>query len=611
MSVQGIESILPASLNYKQMKKSLIKGDRKTVKLFPATNTNTFAYNGNRVIQFNLPSGNFLDVKNTRLCFEANATGTNAAKLAFNNHIESVFNKVEVLTGDSQSSVELLQDYNINAISDFMYNTTLNYGASIANVQEGFSNDIALRKQWASQTKGYAVRLMGSGVFNCALQYLPLKALANNGGMDRSLVLLLTLENPQNCMINTEINTETDKDYVIKNMFLQLELIDCPSYEAELSNKIAGGMVIGIPYKSSEHWVNTLQQGQTGDITFQMNSYFQLAEGFKTIFKNGNPTGANNIDFTNTFYKPNGMKYYQVQVGNKWFPTQLADISDNSNAVQMNETLKYYNKGKDVMDGILNSSSLDSSSSVSYLSLRFPSVLAPSNVVFTYPAGAIPTTATQLSMGISNNQGWSLANLNKNFRPSKKGYYRLSLDVKSVETNTGANASTNLQFSTTLINSNTLTSLGNLTHSSILNASLAGGDIDQENFTLEDIVYLDGSFDVQLNVAYVSGIVGAGNTFTLAFTECTLTAELVDNLSENWISNSYVIAQTFKTWYDNESYMRDQLEYFLDGMDTTTTNQIVFRFAKSNPDQTPLNLYQYLNYVGSLVITNKGVSIVK
>ena len=98
---------------------------------------------------------------------------------------------------------------------------------------------------------------------------------------------------------------------------------------------------------------------------------------------------------------------------------------------------------------------------------------------------------------------------------------------------------------------------------------------------------------------------------TLAFNECVLTAELVDAEGANWLSDSYVIGTTFKTWYDNESYMREQLEYFLDGMDTTTTNQIVFRFGKTASDSTPLNLYQFLDYVGALVIDNKGVSIVK
>jgi len=603
-TVQGIESILPSSLNYKQMKKSLLKGDRKTVKLFPATNTNQFSYNGNRVIQFNLPSGNFLDLKNTRLCFEAYGVGN--TNLAFNNHIESIFNKVEIFTGDSQSSVELLQDYNVNAISNYMYDTTLNYGNTIANTQEGWSFDLNLRNQWCQQSTpnahGYAVRLMGSGVFNCTLQYLPLKALANNGGFDRSLVIQLTLEAPQNCMIDVTNTYPAIFDYVVQNLFLQMELIDCPSYEMELTKKIQDGMVLGIPYCSHDHWVNTLQAGQQGDLTFQMNSYYQMTTGFKTLFKNSNAPTTTNVDYTNTYYRPLGLSYYQVQVGNKVFPTQRADIFGvNSNAIQYNELLKYFNKGKDVMNGVLVSEQTSDVVSSSLLS-----VIQPTTNIFSvgYPA-TLPINAAITFPAPNSSIGWKATA--GTFTPFTSGYYQLNLVVQVIESTVGAN-STGVQFTTSILNNGVI--IPNLTYTSNIGTIVVGVSFETD-FLLNNIVYLNAG-DVLTFRANLIGYTGlTGSTYTLTFRSTDFSANLVSTNTSPWASNTYLIGTTFKTWYDCESYMRDQLEYFLDGMDMSATNQIVFKFGKNQADSGALNLFHWVDYIGALVIDKNGVSIVK
>jgi hypothetical protein len=610
--VSGIENILPSSLNYKQMKKSLLKGDRKTVKLFPATNTSTYGYNQNRVIRFNLPAGNFLDLKNTRVLFEAYATGDDASYIAFNNHIESVINKVQIFTGDGQSSVELLQDYNINAVGNFMYETTLNYGNTIANVQEGWSNDIFVRNQWAQQggsldplnPHGYAVRLMGSGLFKSTLQYLPLKALANNGGYDRSLVVEITLEDPNRCMVNVFGTGTIVKNYELKNVFMQMELIDCPEYEKELTNKINGGQVVGIPYTSNERWTNTLEAGRSGDITFQMNSYYQLAQGFKTIVKDATSFGTNTIDFTNQFYRPLGIKYYQIQVGNKVFPTQLADINGlNSNAVQYNELMKYFNKSKDVKDGVLNSYEEQSINNAYF-------TLTNTSTPFTYAVQpAVPVT-NKPNLAGNLVKGFTKVT-NQNIKPIYKGMYRITLQMRLTELSSAGANSTDVQFNIKIINSDTNAQLGDMIHTSSLVPIMTVGTAFYTNFTLDEIVYLDGTYPISVLVTLSTITLGAGATYTLTIDECTFTAELIDNGDNDFISNSYMIGCTFKTWYDNEEYMRDQLEYFLDGMDTTQTNQIVFKMGKGEADPTALNLYHYLDYVGALVVDNKGISILK
>jgi hypothetical protein len=602
-NVQGIENILPASLNYKQMKKSMLKGDRKTVKLFPATNTNTFSYTQNRVIEFNLPPMDFLDTKNTRTCFEAYGVGNE--NLAFNNHIESIINKVEILTGDGQSSIELLHDYNLNAVSNFMYKTTLNYANSIASVQEGWSTDVSLRNRWCQMSnpnpKGYAIRLMGSGLFNSALQYLPLRLLANNGGFSRSLILRITLEAPSACMIDILNTSYPSLDYVVQNMFMQLELISCPEYEAELTKKVMGGQIVGIPYTSSEHWVNTLSPQQTGDLTFQMNSYYQLAQGFKTIFKNGVVGGNNSVDFTNTYYRPLGIKNYQVKVGNKYFPTQLADINGNySNAVQYNELLKYFNKGNDVMNGTLFSD-MSLNNETSYLS-------AYNTDTTIYSATGTLNGDGDIPLSVNYNQNFLQTNDFAGFQPVQAGYYRISLYVQSSEVVAGSSAS-NVTWKVSVNNKDTGAILNDMSFTKLYPIIVSSSPPIYNTFTITDVVYLDGTYPISVFYDFLSG--NAGSLYTLTFSICTLSVEFVSNESSQWISDSYLIGTTFKTWYDNEEYMKDQLEYFLDGMDTTSTNQIVFRFGKNIPDPTPLNLYHYLDYVGALVIDKSGISIVK
>ena len=441
--VSGIESVLPKSLDYKQMKKSIQRGTRKTVKLFPSSSVSSWSYNGNRVIKFDLPAqGGFLDLKNTVLCFEAfRGSGTTANQIAFNNNIESIINKLEIKTGDGIGSVEVLTDYNLNTVSNSFYKNSHNYQTSIGYYQQGLSTDWAIRNTWCDQIvpnpKGYCINLSGSGVMNSTLQYLPL-SLLSMGGYSRSLVIEITLENPTNCMV-TQTNNANVKNYEVQNAFMQLELIDCPDFEKELTKKVmSGNMVIGIPYVSQDHWVNTLTANRQGEITFQMNSYNELAQGFRTIFKRGGQ--GTQIDFTNEYIRPTGIQYYQINVGNKFYPTQKVDINgNNSNAIQLNELLKYYNKVK--------------------------------------------KTDTGFSEEHSNSTG--------------------SLD------------------------------------------------------------------------------------------------------------DSYIIATTFKTWYDSEQWMIDQHEYFLDGIDCSQNNQIVFRMSKTGTDNNTYNLYQYLDYVGALTISKEGVSILK
>ena len=76
--ISGIEQILPNSIDYKMIKKSLVKGIRRTVRLNPANEVNNFSYANNRLIRFNVPCNGFLDLENTTFQFIANGTNSNA-----------------------------------------------------------------------------------------------------------------------------------------------------------------------------------------------------------------------------------------------------------------------------------------------------------------------------------------------------------------------------------------------------------------------------------------------------------------------------------------------------------------------------------------------------
>ena len=155
------------SLDYKSVKKSLLKGKRRTVKLVPATN-NVFQGNSGQNIHFDLPANCFLDTSNTKLIYTLVGSTTDVDKdnLAFNEHIECVLNRVKWCLGDGTSQIEDLHQYNINSASLFKYKVSQDYANTISAIQEGFSPDLTVRNSWCINGRSYAVNLLASGVSN-------------------------------------------------------------------------------------------------------------------------------------------------------------------------------------------------------------------------------------------------------------------------------------------------------------------------------------------------------------------------------------------------------------------------------------------------------------
>lgn len=609
--VSGIEEILPKSLNYKELKKSLIKGQRKTVKLFPSSDVNSFSYNGNRIIQFNIPAKGFWDTKNTVICFEAFAqspNGSSTSNLAFNNHIESVINKIQWKTGDGISSVENLTDYNVNLMSKFKYETSPNYGNSIAQIQEGYSDDVKLRNTWCNQglpnPKGYTINLKGSGVMNSTLQYLPLSLLAM-GGYSRALTLEITLEMPERCMIDIESSGQM-KGYVLQNVFMQLEMIESTEYEKLLIQKVMNGeLVIAIPYQTQDHWVNTIQPAQQGEITFQMNSYNEVVQGFRTVFING---ASENVDFTNTFYRPLGIKNYQINIGNQYYPVQQVDLNGiNSNAIQYNELLKYFNKLKDGKDGVLYStlSSILSIRSISPVVGNDITSLTYSNQVLPI-AIDIPMTITTTNLG-----SWDIDNTDTLFTPSISGFYNINAVINYFEYSTDTDTTDVQVFFGVVEGTNIVNNLRKYMTTKTVPVVLAA-DTDMKTITLSDTVYLTAGLYYSLESEIQTATLGnpGVSTYNLAISQASMSFTLVDTIISPY-PNNFLIAQTFKTWYDSTEYMEGQNEFFIDGIDMTTTNQLVFKMNKNLPDNNQLSVFHYIDFIASIIISKDGVQLIK
>jgi hypothetical protein len=446
-TVEGaIESKLMDAFDYRSMIKSLKRGNRKTIRLYPDNQTQI--YNGvlGNKIKFNFPARGFCDMRNTTLNFTARSTVTgNPATICFSNWIESVINKVTITLGDGSSVVEELQQYNINAISKYKNELSINYSGSLGGDLLGYGTQTA-RSTLATQAGGaqYAVPLKGSGLWSGNLKYLPM-GIMSMAGFNKSLVVEIELESPSVCMINTA-GGATTFSYEISNVYIQMELIECPEYEEELMMAVKNGKTIAIPYVTSNYWNNSIQSNQQGDMTFSILQYNQFVHDVRSIFI-GN-VSATNVDALNIWTKPANTQSYQYQINSKYYPSQAVEFATNSNANSDLEKNKCFNILKEYNNGSLLSQ------------------------------------------------------------------------------------------------------------------------------------YADG----------------------------TTTGSTANGLNSE--STGFMIAQTFKTFYDNEKFIEDSGDYLLDGINTSDKSAIIFRYRTSGVQTSPLYLHHYVDYQSAVIVDKTGVSII-
>jgi hypothetical protein len=355
-TVEGaIESKLMDAFDYRSMIKSNKKATRKTIKLYPDNQTQVYNGTLGNKIKFNFPARGFADMRNTMLNYTLRSTTTDENGVAFNNWAESVINKVVITLGDGSSVVEELSQYNINAVSKYKNQMSLDYALTIGTDLLGFGT-LDQRKTWATEPNGvqYTVPLKGSGLFSGNLKYLPMGVMSM-AGFNKSLVVEIQLEQPSNCMVQ-DVSNVAPLSYQMSNVYIQLEMIECPEYEEELMMSVKNGKTVAIPYVTSNYWNNNITQNQQGDMTFSILQYNQFVHGIRTIFTS---TSNKTQDYTNLWRRPTDIQQYQYQINNRYFPNQTVELTDVSNANADLEKYKAFNKLKEYFAGSILSQSSD------------------------------------------------------------------------------------------------------------------------------------------------------------------------------------------------------------------------------------------------------------
>jgi len=354
-SVQGaIEMKLMDAFDYRSMIMSNKKANRKTIKLYPDNQTQVYnGVSGNK-IKFNFPARGFLDNRNISLNFTARntTTNTNPYTSSFNQWIESVINKVTITLGDGSSVCEKLEQYNINAVSKYKNEVSAQYASTLGTDLLGFG-EYAERVTWGQQGRQYCVPLKSSGLFSGNLKYMPLGVLSM-AGFNKSLVVEIELEQPQNCMVKSNVANLGNLSYEISNIYMQLELLEAPAYEDELMNAVKNGKTVALPYVTSNYWNFNIAQNQSGNMTFPILQYNQFVHNVRTIFTLPH---TDITEYTNHFFRPANIQEYQYQINSKYWPNQAVELTANSNANADLEKYKCFNKLKDYENGSLISSS--------------------------------------------------------------------------------------------------------------------------------------------------------------------------------------------------------------------------------------------------------------
>lgn len=597
MPINGIEQILIDSFDYKSMKKSLLRGVRKTVKLVPATNS---IFQNRQRIHFDLPAISFWDVTNTNLLFFAKGTPlTTNTTLAFNNHMECVFNRVTWCTGNGSSIVEDLKQYNVDSASLFKYKISQDYANTISSLQQGYSDDILTRQGWCENGKQYSVNLLASGVMNSNLKYIPLGLLAKAGGFSRGLTLDLWTEDPQLCMVDSQ-NT-TNKGYTLSDVYLQMEMIECPEYEEELYKKIKNGeMVMAIPFVSCNTDNNQLLGSQQGQVTMYIPSHEnEYLTGVRSVFLQPR---SDDVEYTYQFAKPQDLLGYQYIIKDRWFPTQQLDMGTNSYASQLNELLKYFNK---------NIKTYDRSITKGYQpnERNDPAVLSAQGVQLTLSDG--DDTPVNLTSILLINQGYVVDS--DSILVPGTGLYQISCTaiINPYSSGSAVDVGVGVKFcfndTGSEVNTNAIT---------ILDRTGVTNAVGVFNETLISInfvaILLQG-------VKYSMNFVCTGST---SQARCTVLnpsitmSLLTPNSSEQFDptqAQDFLLAQTFRTFYDNLDFLDRSGEFMLDGLNLAKdATPLTFKMTiGANPGSNTLSVIHFTDYIGAITIDKNSVNVIQ
>lgn len=598
---KGIEKVLFPAFDYKAIKESIVTdATRIQYKLNPDVQQAT--YNPGTIIKFDLPAHDFLDLKNTTFNFNAKAVGT-SSQVCFNPFIECIIYKLTIYLGNGSDVVEQLLNYQLDASSTFKFGTSLNYGTTIGRELQGYLKsvdriDLAVNEDENFNAQGtrYVVNFLASGLFNGSnLRYLPMGPLAQINGYNRSLHIEIELSQPQFCMQDFAANPQpSGKNYVLSEVYMNLEIVKAPSYESKLISEIQNGRVIAIPLISTDVEPNEISNGRASNITFPIFKQRQWVTGVKSLFipPYSNPATA----FTWDWGRPENLQNYQYQVAAKLWPPEPVKISGLDNdANRFGELMKYFNKLKDYKNGTLVSEDFEFSDSPNATEILCDTITPNPTTITDTAVHMLNFTSPQVGHPYYLNTG------SFTFQVANSGEYNINLRFGGQRDATGATTNAVLQYG--LYDFTNAAFIADCNSTETYDSTGAGDGPEEDLVIVFDGVLLESGFNYGFAVQFTS--LGSGVNARFACDTAVCQVEADDNLVIYDVRD-FCIGQTFKTFYDQDEYQFG--DYILDGISTMQSSMTTLNMDLGQTS-TQFSVYQFINYMKMIIIDKDGVKV--
>ena len=518
MKISGIQEILPQCIDYKQIKKSLIKGTRRTVRLNPANEVNNFSYANNRIIRFNVPCNGFLDLQNTIFNFIAQGSSaySNDGNLVI---FTASCDNTGVLTVTNVQSGTLYIDMPVTG-------TGLSAGTRILSFISG-TGGVGTYQTTNTNVVG-SINMTG-----------PPALIAFNNFIECVINRLEIFAGDGNTQIeslhNYNLNATEKVKYMVSNNY------------SDSIGRIQQGLYIN----------ETINGGGNG-VRDALRSQCLKSQGY-------------GVNFISSGIFQNDIKYLPLAL--------MSGLSGYSRSMVIEITLEqpYLCMNSSVSSDILNYNL-----SQAYLNLELIEMpeleMKLMNDVKNGMIMAIPYQTADLWTNQVNSQG--------EYVISFAEYKEYLQSIRTVFLPQKLNATTSY------------------THDWIR------PDINNYQYKIKDTWYptlpvqMALANDVNQNATqYVELLKVFG------MTKDYKNGNITDNQSA--VTTDFMIAQTLQTFYNDKSYMMNSGEYWLDGVDTSDSQQVVFRMYLNNAPATTLSIYTFFDFVGALVFDKFKMNVIK
>lgn len=518
MKISGIEEILPQCIDYKQIKKSLIKGTRRTVRLNPANEVNNFSYGNNRIIRFNVPCNGFLDLQNTTFNFIAQGTSSlhnNGANVSFTASCDGA----GVLTVTAVSSGVLYVGMPITGAGLTVGTQILSFISGTGGVGTYQTNNVNVVGSIAMT--GPPSQIAFNNFIECVINRLEI--FAGDGNTQ--------IESLHNYNLNA---TEKVKYMVSRN------------YSDSIGRSQQG------------LFVSATINGNNLNVTSALRTQCPKATGY-------------GVNFIASGIFQNDIKYLPLAL--------MSGLSGYSRSMVIEITLE---QPYLCMNSSVGSDILDYNLTQAYLNLELIEMpeleMKLMNDVRNGMIMAIPYQTADLWTNQVNSQG--------EYVISFAEYKEYLQSIRTVFLPQKVNATTSY------------------THDWVR------PDINNYQYKIKDTWY--PTLPVQMALS------ATANQNATQYVELLkvfgMTKDYKNgNITDNQfaVTTDFMIAQTLQTFYNDKTYMMNAGEYWLDGVDTSDSQQVVFRMYLNNAPATTLSIYTFFDFVGALVFDKFKMNVIK